>query len=221
MTTVAIASFSPLPQQARERLLAAISKAEMPAARPRKIRLAASAAPTSHPPRDNSSGDFSALMLPHLDAAYSFARYLTRGDSAAEDLVHDAYMRALQAFPNFRGGDAKAWILAIIRNCFLTWAKGRDLGKTIADEEVLNAVADERTPENDLVRAQQAQTMRRLIEALPPHLAEIIVLREIEELSYRDIALAIDAPIGTVMSRLARAREQLAAAWRAESGTAS
>jgi RNA polymerase sigma-70 factor (ECF subfamily) len=209
------------PSLARTRLIIAISKAEMAAARQTAPLKLVNFAKSPAPPNGDQSHEFSATMLPHLDSAYSFARYLTRGDAAAEDLVHDAYIRALRAFPSFRGGDAKAWILTIVRNCFLTWAKARNSAKTITDDHAIETAADETTPEQDLARAQQSTIMRRLIAELPPQLAEAIVLREIEDLSYREIAAAIDAPIGTVMSRLARAREQLAAAWLAESEASS
>jgi RNA polymerase sigma-70 factor (ECF subfamily) len=179
-----------------------------------KGKFAAAQAAGEPPPPDSAALQrFQLIMLPHLDAAYSFARYLCRGDAAAEDLVHDAFVRALNAFPQYRGGDAKAWILAIVRNCFLTWAKSR--GATASLPAVLEDIPDEKDgPEAALARAQETQVMRRLIHALPAPFAEIIILREIEELSYREIAQTIDAPIGTVMSRLARARAMLAKAWR-------
>ena len=199
--------------RARGWWLAAMSKSEP--------RVAATAKPAhagiiqlSDRPDPGEARRFSAVMMHHLDAAYTFARYLTRGDAASEDLVHDAYVRAIHAYSGFRGGDAKAWIFAIVRNCFMTWAKARANGRTVSDDEAVAAIADDRTPEDALTAMQSSQSMRRLIEALPPQLAEIIVLREIEELSYREIAVIIEAPIGTVMSRLARAREQLARAWR-------
>lgn len=179
----------------------------------RVVRLAPS-------PKPGDAQRFSAAMLPHLDDAYTFARYLTRGDVASEDIVHDAYIRALRAYPGFRGGDAKAWILAIVRNCFLTWAKSRSRDRMVSDDAALEGATDERTPANALDEQDTSATMRRLINALPPQLSEIIVLREIEDLSYRGIAETLGVPIGTVMSRLARARAQLANAWR-EGGRAS
>lgn len=174
------------------------------------------ATPPSRKPDRATIERFSALMLPHLDAAYSFARYLTRGGDSAEDVVHDAYARALNAFSAYRGGDAKAWLLTIVRNCFITSVRR---GSEIAASDEMPEVADEaETPEAALDRNQTAATMRKLIKQLPENLAEVIVLREVEELSYKEIAAIIDAPIGTVMSRLARAREALAKAWREEVG---
>lgn len=172
------------------------------------------------PPKPSDAQRFSAAMMPHLDDAYTFARYLTRGDAASEDIVHDAYIRALGAYPGFRGGDAKAWILSIVRNCFLTWAKSRSRGRMVSDDDAIAAAMDERTPEDALDAQDAGALMRRLIGALPSQLSEVIVLREVEELSYRDIAETLGIPIGTVMSRLARARAQLAKAWRESGGAA-
>lgn len=174
------------------------------------------ATPAPREPDRTTIERFSTVMLPHLDAAYSFARYLTRGGDSAEDVVHDAYARALNAFSNYRGGDAKAWLLTIVRNCFITSVRGRS---EITASDEMPEVADEAdTPEAALARNQTADTMRKLIKRLPENLAEVIVLREVEDLSYKEIAAIIDAPIGTVMSRLARAREALAKAWRDEVG---
>jgi RNA polymerase sigma factor (sigma-70 family) len=171
-------------------------------------------APAPREPDRATIERFSTLMLPHLDAAYNFARYLTRGGDSAEDVVHDAYARALSAFSAYRGGDAKAWLLTIVRNCFITSVRRRS--EISASDEMPEVADDADTPEGALVRSQTSETMRRLIKALPENLGEVIVLREVEELSYKEIAAIIDAPIGTVMSRLARAREALAKAWREE-----
>jgi len=174
------------------------------------------AAPAPREPDRATIERFSTLMLPHLDAAYNFARALTRGGDTAEDVVHDAYARALNAFSAYRGGDAKAWLLTIVRNCFITSVRRRS--EISASDEMPEIVDDADTPEAALARNQITETMRRLIKALPENLAEVIVLREVEGLSYKEIAAIIDAPIGTVMSRLARAREALAKAWFEETG---
>jgi RNA polymerase sigma-70 factor (ECF subfamily) len=179
-------------------------------------RSADTAAPAPHQPDRATIERFSTLMLPHLDAAYSFARYLTRGGDLAEDVVHDAYARALNAFSTYRGGDAKSWLLTIVRNCFITSVRRHS--EITASDEMPEVADDADTPEVALARRQTSETMRRLIKALPENLAEVIVLREVEDLSYKEIAVVIDAPIGTVMSRLARARETLAKAWREETG---
>src|SRR5262249_62279967 len=113
-------------------------------------------------------------MLPHLDAAYNFARCLTRGGDGAEDIVHDAYARALAAFGAYRGGDAKAWLLTIVRNCFVTSLRRRAEVSACAQMPEIADAAD--TPEAALARNQTAKIMRRLIDALPENLAEVIVL---------------------------------------------
>ncbi len=177
---------------------------------------AESATPSPREPDRATIERFSTLMLPHLDAAYTFARYLTRGSDIAEDVVHDAYARALNAFDAYRGGDAKAWLLTIVRNCFVSSARRRS--EVLASDEMPDIADEADTPEAALARGQTSEMMRRLIKALPENLAEVIVLREVEDLSYKEIAAIIDAPIGTVMSRLARARDALAKAWREEAG---
>jgi RNA polymerase sigma factor (sigma-70 family) len=166
---------------------------------------------------------FHRLVLPHLDAAFTFARFLTRGDAIAEDVVQDACLRALRSFGGYRGGDPKAWLFAIVRNCFLARVRTRNARERpgtgdIAGEEALRVGASGESPEAALIRTEEATRLRRLIEALPAPLCEVLVLREVEDMSYREIAVAIDAPIGTVMSRLARARAALADAWREAGG---
>jgi RNA polymerase sigma factor (sigma-70 family) len=195
--------------------LAALAEIFMPGRRPRSARgLAAMAGAAVDPsPDPERARHFHAAAMPHLDGAYSFARYLCRDDHAAEDIVHEAYVRALRFHAGFRGDDIKPWLFAIVRNCFLSWAKaqGRDPeAEALAEEEA----AELETPESALIRGEEAAALRALIAALPVHYREVLLLREIEQLSYREIADAIDAPTGTVMSRLARARSLLAAAWR-------
>jgi RNA polymerase sigma-70 factor (ECF subfamily) len=154
---------------------------------------------------------FRRLILPHLDGAYSFARYLCRDASLAEDLVQDAFLRAYRGFRGFRGGEPRAWLFAIVRTSHLTWA--RRPAERSADTEVLEAMAsDADTPEAALLRQGDVDAVRGAIESLPEPFRETLVLRELEELSYREIAEITSAPIGTVMSRLARARSMLLAA---------
>ena len=166
-------------------------------------------------PDPDTSRRFQAAAMPLLDDAYSFARYLCRDADAAEEIVQEAYVRALRGFAGFRGGDPKPWLFAILRNCFHSRARktGRDAPAEAAQSEA--EAAEEETPESLLIRSEEHEALRGLIAALPLHYREVLVLRELEHLSYREIAAAIDAPTGTVMSRLARARELLAAAWRA------
>ena len=172
---------------------------------------------------------FRELMLPHLDAAYNLARYLLRDPVAAEDVAQDAFLRAFRAFEGYRGGDPKAWILTIVRNCCHTWAKAAasDLAVPLESigtyhEDDASDASDRRaglidpaeSPETAAVRRNEIATMRELIENLPIPFRETLVLRELEELSYQEIAETTGTPIGTVMSRLARARHLLEEAWR-------
>ena len=173
-------------------------------------------------PTHDAAAAFGEAMLPHLDAAYGLARFLARDPTAAEDIVQDAYLRAWRAFPGYRGGAAKAWLLTIVRNCFLSGAGARRGGEApVIDEGALSArqaealarVADpdQDSPEAALLRAGEAARVRAAIEALQEPFRETLVLRELDELSYREISAITGAPIGTVMSRLARARQMLAA----------
>lgn len=159
------------------------------------------------PDEDARAARFRAMLLPHLDAAYGYARYLARDDAAAEDIVQDAFVRALKAIDQCRGAP-KAWLLAIVRNCFLDWTRTNGMHAPIGD---LPEAADPETPELVLERSNMAATVRQVVECLPEPFRSVIVLRELEQLSYRDIAEVTGAPIGTVMSRLARARQMLAA----------
>ena len=155
---------------------------------------------------------FRALVLPHLDAAYSFARYLCRDASLAEDLVQDAFLRAFKGFAGFRGGDPKAWLFAIVRSSHLTWARSRGATLAAVPDDVETRPTEDDTPEEALLRQGEVDMVRGAIGALPEPFRETLVLRELEELSYREIAEVTQAPIGTVMSRLARARNMLLAA---------
>jgi RNA polymerase sigma factor (sigma-70 family) len=164
---------------------------------------------------------FRRLVIPHLDAAYNLARYLARDPDVAQDLVQDAFLRALRSFGTFRGEDARPWLLAIVRNRFLTWATSRRSERTVSlEDDGTDAEAsalpdpDQEDPEAALMRRDDITTLRDLIEALPSPFREVLVLREIEELSYQEIATVTGSPIGTVMSRLARARQVLQRSWR-------
>jgi RNA polymerase sigma factor (sigma-70 family) len=162
---------------------------------------------------------FRELMLPHLDAAYNLARYLTNDPGAAEDVVQEAFLRAFRAFDSYRRGPPRAWLFAILRNCWRDRVTERirrervvvsDAALSEAQSEAVAAIpADADTPEESLARAREIDTVRGVIAGLPEPFRETLVLREMEEMSYREIASMTGVPIGTVMSRLARAREML------------
>jgi len=156
---------------------------------------------------------FEEVVLPHLDAAFNYARWLTKSDADAEDVVQDAAVRALRFFSSLRNDDARAWLLTIVRN---TWyARFSKVGS--ADQHaVFDEMKDDRPdeqldPEALVIQRQAVERMRRAIEGLPVDFREAIVLRELEGLSYKEIAATVGVPIGTVMSRLARGRERLLA----------
>jgi RNA polymerase sigma factor (sigma-70 family) len=159
---------------------------------------------------------FRALMLPHLDAAYGFARWLTRDPVTAQDLAQEAMLRALRYFHAFRGEEARPWLLRIVRN---TWVDQR--AKTNADqplEVAENQPADGPDPEQSALAGDRRRQVAAALAALPADMREILVLREIQDLPYKQIAAVLDLPIGTVMSRLARARERMAAELRGRLG---
>ncbi|EGD57776.1 ECF subfamily RNA polymerase sigma-24 factor [Novosphingobium nitrogenifigens DSM 19370] len=146
------------------------------------------------------------LILPHLDAAWTYARYLTRDAALAEDIVQDAFLRAFRAQASCHG-DGKAWLMAIVRNCWHDWLRAHRRVETAA---ILTDPVDENTPESLLERQGETDRLRAVLGDLPEPFRETLVLRELEEMSYREIAEVTGAPIGTVMSRLARGREMLA-----------
>ena len=154
---------------------------------------------------------FELLAMPHLDAAYNLARWLTRNDHDAQDVVQEALMRAMRYFGGFRGDNARAWLLQIVRHACFSWLKeNRPAERVFLDDsddsvhEIAAPAADE-PPSVAMRKADRAQ-INRAIAALPVVYREVLVLRELEDLSYNDIARIADVPVGTVMSRLARAR---------------
>jgi RNA polymerase sigma factor (sigma-70 family) len=165
------------------------------------------------------TGRFEAATLPHLNAAYNLARWLLRDGDKAEDVVQEAYLKAFRYFDSCHDEDAKPWVLGIVRNCCFTWLKQqRQLGTHVEfdDEWDSHVESDEsgdapRSPEQVLMRKQDIERIDQAIEELPAVFREVLILREMEELSYEQIARAIDIPIGTVMSRLSRARAMLCA----------
>jgi RNA polymerase sigma-70 factor (ECF subfamily) len=167
---------------------------------------------------DDGHTRFAASVLPHLDAAYNLARWLVRDAHDAQDVVQDALVRALRHFDGFRGGDPRPWLLAIVRNAAFAWLGARRPGEVeVADDELDAALAvgaPPGDPESLAIRRAERREIDAAIAALPIAFREALVLRELEELSYRDIARITDVPIGTVMSRLSRARHLLATALR-------
>lgn len=161
--------------------------------------------------KQNTTAGFEDIFLPHLDAAYNLARWLTRDPVDADDVVQEAYMRAFKFFSGFRGGDSRAWILKIVRNTCYTWLEKNRPREIVyeLDEDLLEAETE--NPETRLIENVDRELLRRLLEELPASFREIVVLRDIEGLSYKEIAAVTELPLGTVMSRLARARKRLQA----------
>lgn len=163
---------------------------------------------------------FEAVALPHIDSAFNLARWLARNDQDAEDIVQEAYLRAFKFFDGFHGDDGRPWLLSIVRNTFYSWYQQRKTqGQSVEYDEQLHGVApsgsgspqpDEADPQQLLMREDSRRQLNRALQTLPAEFREVLVLRELEDLSYKQIAAIAGIPMGTVMSRLARARTQLA-----------
>lgn len=180
-------------------------------------------------------GQFEDLFLPHLNAAYSLARFIARDPVAADDIVQESFLRAFRSFGKYRGGDARTWLLSIVRNCSFDWSRsarraagvatdmvasvpttgcetgespGDSLGRWIPNPDELGDYTQD-SPETAVLRQSEIDEVRAMIRRLPEPFRETLVLRELEELSYKQIAEVTGVPIGTVMSRLARARQML------------
>ena len=154
---------------------------------------------------------FEEVVLPHLDAAYNLARWLTRNNQDAEDVVQEAYLRAFRFFSGFHGGNARTWLLTIVRNTCYSWLKKNRSHEAAAvfDEQVHTDIIEGRNPETLLLREADAHSLQQTLEELPSAFREVLVLVEIEGLSYKQAAQVLGIPIGTVMSRLTRARHRL------------
>jgi RNA polymerase sigma factor (sigma-70 family) len=154
---------------------------------------------------------FERALLPHLGAAYNLARWLTGNDHDAEDAVQETYLRAMKFFGGFHGTDGRAWLLTIVRNTCYTLLQRKTVHgmPAVFDEAVHGVTGQASGPAQMLERQENVQSARQAVEALPVELREVVVLRELEGLSYKEIAVAAAIPIGTVMSRLARGRERL------------
>jgi RNA polymerase sigma-70 factor, ECF subfamily len=171
---------------------------------------------------DRGAASFGELALPLLPALYNLASWLARGQHDAEDLVQETMLKALRGFSSFEPGtNFKAWIFRILRNTYLTSRSGLEAMRTVPLEDEIDpaeelrparlpeAAIDRQTPELNLMRMRDADSLRAAMEKLPPHLLEVLLLCDVEEMKYREIAVVAGIPIGTVMSRIARARAQL------------
>jgi RNA polymerase sigma factor (sigma-70 family) len=171
---------------------------------------------------DELRSRFEAQVLPHLDAAYRFARWLTRTPTDAEDIVQDAILRAFRSFGSLRGSDVKSWLLVIVKNCHFTAAKQQQQRATVAlpdegDVQDGDAMMSRMPgPEGAALLLDEGKTLDRLLSSLPEEQRTVLWLREIEELDYAQIAAVTGVPIGTVMSRLARSRAALKVRWLQE-----
>jgi len=169
---------------------------------------------------------FEQQVLQHLDAAYRYARWLARDPDRADDVVQEAVLHAYRGFDVFRGGDAKAWLMTIVRHChFTAWRREQRHDPPpgaagIADRADPSTQGPASEPEALLMRHDLGQALARLVARLPEEQREVLVLREVEDLDYREIAAVVGIPIGTVMSRLARARAALRREWQLQEGEA-
>jgi RNA polymerase sigma factor (sigma-70 family) len=159
----------------------------------------------------HANSTFEEVVLPHLDAAYNLARWLTRNEEDAEDIVQEAYLRAFRYFPSFHGDGARAWLMKIVRNTCYTWMDAtRSLRNSVEfDENVFATEGRELDPEQALLQNDNAGMVRRALRDLPANFREVLVLRELEGMSYREIAEITGIPTGTVMSSLSRGRGRL------------
>jgi RNA polymerase sigma factor (sigma-70 family) len=168
---------------------------------------------------DDKRGQFEAQVLPHLDAAYRFARWLSHSPGEVDDVVQEAILRAFRGFDTLCGNDVKAWLLAIVRNCHSTayrQARRRafvPLPEEHDEQDGHAMIATTQGPEAASIHRDQRRALDRVLSELPPEQREVLVLREIEDMDYREIAAITQIPIGTVMSRLARARGALKTRW--------
>jgi RNA polymerase sigma-70 factor (ECF subfamily) len=153
---------------------------------------------------------FEQIVLPHLDAAYNLARWLTGNDHDAQDVVQESMLRALRFIDSYRGGDSKAWLLMIVRRTCFTWLdKNRPKDRVTLDPTTHDPVSLEPGPDAELIRSAEVQLVHEALAELAPEYREVIVLHELEGLAYKQIATIAEIPLGTVMSRLSRARASL------------
>ena len=163
----------------------------------------------------NVKRDFERQVIPHLDSAYRLAFYMVKSGHAAEDVVQNAYLKAFQGWRRFDGRYPRAWLLTIVRRCAFDWLmrEKQQTGLSLDDEDTdvnaLSALKIDETQEADLIRSQSAMALRAAMNRLSPAFAEVVVLVDMESMSYKTVAQILDIPIGTVMSRLMRARQHL------------
>jgi RNA polymerase sigma-70 factor, ECF subfamily len=159
----------------------------------------------------NLQPTFEEVVLPHLDSAYNLARWLTRNEHDAEDVVQEACLRAFRYFPTFNGDRARAWLLTVVRNSCYNWMETtRPMKNSVEfDENLFTPSAREPDPEQMLLQSDDAGLLRKALANLSPNFREVLVLRELEDLSYKEIAAITGMPMGTVMSTLSRARRHL------------
>lgn len=156
------------------------------------------------------SENFEQDLLPHLNSAYNLARWLTRKEEDAEDIVQEAYLRAFKAYHGFRGGDARPWLLRIVRNVYYTWVQQNPTGRVVEFDEDLVGVDPYFTNAEELaVQNSNGALLAKALEELPTRYREILTLRELEGMSYKEISTVLELPTGTVMSTLSRARARL------------
>jgi RNA polymerase sigma-70 factor, ECF subfamily len=155
-------------------------------------------------------GSFEQNALPHLNSLYNLARWLTRSDQDAEDIVQEAYLRALKSYHRFRGGDARPWLLKIVRNVYYTLLQNNSARRFIDfDDDLITSDPCLPNPEEILIQARRGAMVRKALETLSTRSREMLTLRELERLSYKEISIVMEVPLGTVMSTLSRARARL------------
>lgn len=159
----------------------------------------------------NQLQSFEQAVLPHLDAAYNLARWMMRNEQDAQDVAQEAYLRAFRFFPGFRGGDARAWLLKIVRNTCYTWLHvNRPLQDAAEfDENSFSTDSHVPNPEDIVLQKDSGNLIRKALEMLAPNSREVLILRELEGMSYKEIAEITGMPMGSVMSSLSRARDRL------------
>lgn len=164
--------------------------------------------------KQNKLASFEEAVLPHLNAAYNLAHWLTRNDTDAQDVVQEAYLRAFKFFGSFHGTDGRSWLLAIVRNTCYTWMQHNRSPELCVplDDETDEFESTDLDPEALLLQRADTLLVRQALEELPIEFREVLVFRELEEMSYKQIALITELPLGTVMSRLARGRKRLQSA---------